>query len=144
LAGGLPVESDDLSRKGYNRVDGVLDPRGEGVTSAWMNESELRQIYKLSRWKFHNLLTAIEVLKRPVQVWQALRQASEEKVLGYAYVGRPPCMRDSDGNARPLASDRVFIVFLDLRMTLLEWRTEVAPDGGFAEGERFKELLWSR
>jgi hypothetical protein len=29
-------------------------------------------------------------------------------------------------------------------MTVLEWRTEVVSEVGFAEGERFKELLWTR
>jgi hypothetical protein len=98
----------------------------------------------MSRWKFHNLLTAVEVLKKPDQVWHALRQVGEEETLGYAYVGSPRALRDEGGTAYPRPAARVFVVFLDLRMSVLEWRTEVVPEGGFAEGERFKELLWSR
>lgn len=132
------------SRTGYNRIDDVLEPQGAGLTEAWVSEADLRHVFKMSRWKFHNLLTAVDVLRRPHQVWHALRQVGEEETLGYAYVGSPRSLRDEGGKAYPLPQDRVFLVFLDLRMTVLEWRTEVAPEGGFAEGERFKELLWSR
>lgn len=130
------------SRTGYNRVDGVLEPRGGGATHAWVSETDLRQVYKISRWKFHNLVTAIEVLKHPRQVWQALRQVGAEEVLGYAYVGSPRSLRDDKGLAYPLPAGKVFIVFLDSRMTVLEWRTEILPEGGFTVGERFKELVW--
>lgn len=138
------AEDPELSRTGYNRIDGVLEPRGDGTTFAWVNESELRQVYKVSRWKFHNLLTAIEVLRKPQQVWQALRQVGEEEILGYAYVGTPRSVRDLDGKACPLPAGKVVVAFLDSKMTLLEWRTELPPQGGFVAGGRFKELLWSR
>lgn len=132
------------SRTGYNRVDGVLEPHGAITTVGWVNEAELRSIYKLSRWKFHNLVVALETLRRPLQVWQALRQVGAEQVLGYAYVAMPRSLRDEDGKAYPAPANRIFVVFLDLKMTVLEWRTEVPPAGGLAVGDRFKELLWSR
>lgn len=134
----------NIFRTGYNRIDAITGPRGEPGSVAWVNESELRQIYKRSRWKFHNLLTAVEVLKRPRQVWLALRQVDGEAVLGYAYVGSPPSVRSTEGRGYPLPPGEVFLVFLDLQMTLVEWRRETALPGGFEVGERFKELLWSR
>lgn len=134
----------DPRRTGYNRIDDVLLPEGAGTTEAWVGEADLRHVFKVSRWKFQNLHTAVTVLQRPDQIWHALRQVGEEETLGYAYVGAVRALRLDSGGSYPCPSDRVFVVFLDLRMTVLEWRTEVATPSGFVVGERFKELLWSR
>jgi hypothetical protein len=101
------------SRTGYNRIDEIQHPRGAGTTEAWVNEADLRHVFKMFRWKFHNLLTAVEVLKKPDQVWHALRQVGEEETLGYAYVGSPHTLRDEGGAAYPRPPGRLLLVFLD-------------------------------
>lgn len=137
------VDSGTL-RPGYNRVDGALLPDGAGTTHAWVHEGLLRHLYKRARWRFFNLVTAVEVLRKPAQVWRCVLEVGDADLEGYAYVGLPPCLRTANGETHRRPLDQVLIVFLDSRFTMVEWRTEEIPPSGFVDSGRFEELLWSR
>lgn len=93
--------------------------------------------------KFHELKLVKEILALPTVIFEGLRQEQEE---GLCYAGVPSCRYTNQGNKKPPAKGKTFLVFLTNEGTVFQWRWEEAdPDW---EGyplkwrERFGSQKW--
>ena len=130
-------------------LSGVLDPddpAGEKRTVAWLDDDLMRQLWRgkpRQTTKFHNINTALEVLRDPERVFGGVRDGESG---GRAYVGRPSHVRDRTGHKYPRNERFVFVAYLDADSNLYDWRQEPmdAADGACPRGfaTRYQKQLW--
>ena len=138
-------------RPGRHRLDDAqdpTDPSGLRRTSLWVPVEDLNRLLLHSRWKFHNLHTAYEVLRRPERIYLGIRDSREEERSGWCFVGRPEKLRNAENlnYARPTGS--LFLVFVYENGDVAEWRLESAdptdPLAPATSDVRFGRLQWRK
>jgi len=130
------------SKKGFLTVLG-LGPSG---LSQCEFKVPLKQVRHLETHgpthKFYELVSACDVLKNPMAVFEGLRRDGQEK--GLCYIGRP--RRYGDGVEYPPHPNMVFIVCVTEENTIFEWgweREDTARTGlPVNSKQRFGKIKW--
>jgi hypothetical protein len=129
-------------KKGFYTVKG-LDPSG---TSECEFKVAAKQVQHLEAHgpahRYYELISAYEVLKNPLIVFEGLQRHGQEK--GLCYVGRPK--RYGHDWSAPGHKNMVFLVCLTKEMTIFEWGWEKEdrenPGVPVDVERRFRKAKW--
>ncbi len=137
-------------RRGYNELDGCVDPRnptGPHCT-LYVSESSLLRDYKYRPLLAMNLITGAKVLQTPDVIFKGIRK-EQEPGFGYCFTGRPSAWHVSGGATAPFPRDLVYCVFVSTGLVVYHWRADGGVDSehGIVPVDwenRFEEVLWAR
>ncbi|KAF0246482.1 MAG: hypothetical protein FD180_663 [Planctomycetota bacterium] len=145
------MNSPDSIRPGRHRLDDVQDPAdaaGVRRVSLWVPVADLTRVLLHSRWKFHNLHTAYEVLRCPERTYCGIRESKDDERTGWCFVGRREKLRDAENLDYPRPAGSLFLVFVYENGDVAEWRLESAdpsdPLMPTLPDVRFGSLKWRK
>ena len=129
-------------KKGFLVVQG-LDPSGAGPCEFKIS---LKRVEHLNihgpHHKYYELISASEVLKAPMLIFEGLQREGQE--TGLCYVGRPK--RHGGNWSAPPYPMKVFLVFVTKEKTIFEWRWEKQdpekPGFPLDSRARFGKAIW--
>ena len=99
--------------------------------------------YKYDTVQFENIRAAVEVLDDPKRIFTGLRELREG---WWCYVGRPGTWYVTETRQAPFPPNLVYVVYMNDRMWIYEWRAEEAdsedPLSPVDWKNRFAGLVW--
>ena len=139
------------SGAGYLEIGGAQDPddpAGEGRVVLRVSRERADRLLKHYPIKFFQLRTVRDVVRRPERIYWGLRDEDSEDRHGWCYVGFPTRVADGPSSSYLLPRERAFLVFVDRRKRIYDWRLERtdpedprAPEGASL---RFGGLAWPK
>ena len=131
---------------GFHDVGAAKCPSGKGTWTVRISREAAEVVCDQGPvGKFHDLFLVPDLLDDPHFICEGLRRKGAEKHL--CYVGRPQFRKREDGQSQEAPMNRVFLVFVSSKGTLLKWRwDEMGKTSSlreFCEG-RFERIRWAR
>lgn len=130
----------------------AFDPQTEKPRPIWISRALLDKVarYQPPRRLEELCFNAIPTLRRPLGVWQGIRDhgTTGQPNWGYAYAGLPDFKPDGYGGQLQTESE-TFVVYLNEHWDLFDWAWETTDPSNnmmpehFTEG-RFGVRLWPR
>lgn len=129
-------------KKGFLTVLG-FDPAGSVPCEFKVALKQVQHLQTLGpTHKFYELISACEVLKSPLAVFEGLQRDGQEK--GLCYIGKPRC--HGDGVQYPPHPNMVFLVCVTGEKTIFEWGWEredsARPGLPVNSKQRFGKIKW--
>ena len=123
------------------------DPRGEETTTYRFNKSLLDKIQRYGHDRLYYNMTMIQkVLLNPFAIFEGLKRENLEG--GLCYSGVPSEMQWDEKVRVPFEKRKVFLVFINDKSEIFNWRIEIEhkKDKGFPENHktRFDKVLWKK
>lgn len=133
-----------MSSSGFFTVNG-LHPSGNGQCEFKIAAAAVEALESHGPvQRFHDLKSAVEVLKSPLMIFEGLKRYKFRN--GLCYIGKPRAYRDGwEGPQRP---NMLFMVCMTERFAIFEWGWEKSDSGDEDVLEdtdnRFERLKWKR
>lgn len=128
---------------GIIRTVDPRNPTGPRISAVIPNDL-IRRAYKYDTVQFENVRTLVQVLDDPKRIFTGLRELNAG---WYCYTGKPKTWYVAEDQEVPFPADLVYIVCMNDRMWVYEWRAERAdtedPLSPVDWKNRFAGLVWT-